>query len=399
MDPAREPAASSIALTPEARSITVANADPYAALDQVLTAFAGMGPVDLALLFVSARFARFLPGIVAGIREQLRPRALAGCTAAGIIGEEEGGPAISLLAMRLPGAVITNVRLGEWLRDADAEPERWRDALDLPEADVNGLLLLVDPYRTDAQSLLSGLHRAYPSAPIAGGVASGLVTHRQTWIIADEEIAGEGAVAVAIGGDYTLRPLVSQGCDPIGETWTITGASKQWIDSIARQPAMDVLLDALRTIPPEQRDAAGRNLFIGLAADEYKDAYERGDFLIRGITGIDHESGAIATNALPRTGQTLQFQVRDARTARADLKHVLERAARDAPAPVAALLCSSSERNAAFFGEPNADTAALARHFPTLPVTGITTSGEIGPVGRKPFLHGFTAVAALVVRR
>jgi small ligand-binding sensory domain FIST len=368
MDSARGPRTSSLAPTPAARSITISNADPYVALDAVLEALDGMGPVDLALLFVSSRFARFLPGIVAGIRDELRPRALAGCTAASVIGGEEGESSISLLAMRLPGATITNVRLGEWLRDADAEPERWRDALDLPEADVNGLLLLVDPYRTDAQSLLSGLHRAYPTAPIVGGVASGVVTHRQTWIIADEEIAGEGAVAVAIGGAYTVRPVLSQGCDPIGQTWTITGASKQWIDSIASQPAMDVLLDALRTLPPEQRDAAGRNLFVGLAADEYRDHYERGDFLIRGITGIDHESGAIATNALPRTGQTLQFQIRDVRTAREDLDLMLERTGQSGkppvPAPIAALLCASSERNAAFFGEPGIDLAALTRHFP-----------------------------------
>ena len=403
MNPVREPLSSSVTrpTTPGVRSITVSNADPYAALETVLAAFDDIGPVDLALLFVSSRFARFLPGIVAGIREELRPRALAGCTAASVVGEEEGGPAISLLALRLPGATITTVRLGEWLRDADAEPERWREALDLPESDVNGLLLLVDPYRTDAQSLLSGLHHAYPNAPIIGGVASGVVTHRQTWIIADEEIAGEGAVAVAIGGAYTIQPVVSQGCEPIGQTWTITGASKQWIDSIASQPAMDVLLDALRTLPPEQRDAAGRNLFVGLAADEYRDDYERGDFLIRGITGIEHESGAIATNALPRTGQTIQFQVRDPQTARADLDHVLSRAAKssESPAPIAALLCASSERNAAFFGAPATDAAALARHFPGLPIAGITTSGEIAPVGRKPFLHGFTAVAGFVVKR
>ncbi len=405
MDPAREPFPTRSPLTrtsapaPTARSVTISNADPYAALEAVLESFDGMGPVDLALLFVSSRFARFLPSIVAGIREELKPRALAGCTAASVIGEEEGEPAISLLAIRLPGATITNVRLGEWLRDADAEPERWREALDLPEADVNGLLLLVDPYRTDAQSLLSGLHHAYPNAPIIGGVASGVVTHRQTWIIADEEIAGEGAVAVAIGGAYTVQPLLSQGCEPIGDTWTITGASKQWIDSIARQPPMDVLLDALRTLPSEQRDAAGRNLFIGLAADEYRDHYERGDFLIRGITGIDHESGAIATNALPRTGQTIQFQLRDVTTARADLDYVLARAALapDSPVPVAALLCTSSERNAAFFGGPATDAAALTRHFPALPIAGITTSGEIGPVGRKPFLHGFTAAMGFIV--
>jgi small ligand-binding sensory domain FIST len=389
---------------PVARIGVATRDDPYNAIDEVLEAVEGIGPVDLALLFVNTRLARFLPAIVNRVNETLHPVALAGCTASGILGagsKREQGPAITLLALRLPGAKVTTLRLGEWLRDAEDDPERWRAALDLPVEDVNGLFLFADPFRTDAQSLLSGLHHAYPQAAIVGGVALGSVQHRQTWVVAGEEIAGEGAVAVAIGGDYTIEPVISQGCTPIGQTWTITGASKQWIDTIAGQPAMDVLLDTLRTIPPEQRERAGRNLFAGLAADEYRDSFGRGDFLIRGIAGVEKESGAIALNALPRIGQTIQFQIRDTQTARDDLQAALDRAtAQLGPdrTPVATVLCASGDRNDVPSGEANADVAAIESHFPGVPVAGIACSGEIAPVGRKPFLHGFTAAMGMICR-
>jgi small ligand-binding sensory domain FIST len=379
--------------------------DPYNAIDEVLAAVEGMGAVDLALLFVNSRLSRFLPAIVSRIHETLHPAALAGCTAAAVIGagsDRAAGPAITLLALRLPGAKITTLRLGEWLRDAEDDPERWRAALDLPVDDVNGMLLFADPFRTDAQTLLSGLHLAVPHAPIIGGVALGSLQHRQTWVVSGEEIAGEGAVAIAIGGDYTIEPVIAQGCTPLGDTWTITGVSKQWIETIAGRPAMDVLLDTLRTISPESRDRAGRNLFAGLAADEYRDQYGRGDFLIRGIAGVERESGAIALNALPRIGQTIQFQIRDAETARDDLETALaqvEVRLGSNRSPVATLLCSSAERTDAVFGSGNPDLTALQSRFTELPVTGIATSGEIAPVGRKPFLHGYTAAMGMIARR
>lgn len=389
---------------PLARVGVAVRDDPYNAIDEVLAAVDGIGAVDLALLFVNTRLARFLPAIVSRVNEALRPRALAGCTASALFGsgsERVQGPAISLLALRLPGAKITTMRLGEWLRDAEDDPERWRAALDLPVEEVNGMLLLADPFRTDAQSLLSGLHHAYPRAAITGGVALGSVQHRQTWVVAGEEIAGEGAVTVAIGGDYTIVPALSQGCTPIGQTWTITGTSKQWIDTIAGQPAMDVLLDTLRTIPSDQRERAGRNLFAGLAADEYREAFGRGDFLIRSIAGVERESGAIALNALPRVGQTIQFQIRDSQTARDDLEAALARTAGDLGperAPVATVLCASGERNDGTFGEGNGDLGAIASHFPGIPIAGLACSGEIAPVGRRPFLHGFSAAMGMITK-
>ena len=65
-------------------------------------------------------------------------------------------------------------------------------------------------------------------------------------------------------------------------------------------------------------------MVAGLAVDEYQHEFGRGDFLIRNLVGYDGETGALAVGAVPRPGQTIQFQVRDAATADLDLSLLLD---------------------------------------------------------------------------
>lgn len=66
-----------------------------------------------------------------------------------------------------------------------------------------------------------------------------------------------------------------------------------------------------------------------LAMDEYKDEFQRGDFLIRNLTAIDRERRFISIGAVPRVGQTFQFQLRDPEAADSELIELLERAKRE----------------------------------------------------------------------
>ena len=63
-------------------------------------------------------------------------------------------------------------------------------------------------------------------------------------------------------------------------------------------------------------------MFVGVAG-EYQDEYNRGDFLIRNILGADRDAGILAIGDTVRTGQTIQFQIRDAEFASEDLKELL----------------------------------------------------------------------------
>jgi small ligand-binding sensory domain FIST len=232
-----------------------------------------------------------------------------------------------------------------------------------------------------------------------GGLASGDPRLRGTHLFLNGEVYDRGVVALALGGPYTVRTIVSQGTAPIGETWTITGAQGNIIETIAQRSAYQVLGDTLRGLSPEMRQRAQRNLLVGLAMDEYRSEFRRGDFLIRNLLGIDPERGTLAVGALPWVGQTLQFQLRDPAAADEDLRELLERVRTELGPrqPVGALLCSCNGRGAGLFGTPDHDARTLADFLGPIPTAGFFCNGEIGPVGARNFLHGFTASIALVI--
>ena len=47
------------------------------------------------------------------------------------------------------------------------------------------------------------------------------------------------------------------------------------------------------------------------------------------------------------------------------------------------------------FSQPHHDAEAIDRAFPELPLAGFFAAGEIGPIGKQNFVHGFTASVAL----
>ncbi len=359
--------------------------------------------IDLTLLFASADYADAYPALLAAVRKLTGPGVLIGCSGQGIIGpsrEVEGEPALSLQVFSLPGVDLRPVRISQNDLTPGGEPD-WQRRANAPRDEVNAWLLFADPFTLDTERALELLSETYEGLPLIGGLASGHPRRQETHLFLNDNVLDEGAVGLAIGGDYTVRTVVSQGAAPIGETWTITAVEGNMIETIGMRRALDVLVDTFNALPEPMQERARSNLLIGLAMDEYKDEYGRGDFLIRNFMGVDRDTGAIAVSALPRVGQTLQFQVRDPAAADEDLHEILSRVKADLgdQQPVGALLCSCNGRGIGLFGAPDHDAKKLAELMGPLPVAGFFCNGEIGPVGGKNFLHGFTASMALIVQK
>jgi len=360
--------------------------------------------IDLAFLFASSAYAEEFPELVASARRATRARRLIGCSSQGVIGtgrEVEGQPALALLTFSLPGAVLRPVRLAQGTLEQCRGPEAWHEMTRVSPDDVTAWFLFADPFTLDAEGLLVAWSEAYPGTPMVGGMASGDLRLRCTHVFLDGEVYDRGAVAMALGGTYGVRTIVSQGCTPIGKPWTITGATGNVIETIALRPAYEVLVETVHALPREVQQRARGNLFVGLAMDEYREELHRGDFLIRNLLGADAESGTLTVGAIPRPGQTLQFQLRDHVTADEDLRELLEAAKTDlgGQEPIGALLCSCNGRGIGLFGTPDHDAWAVADRLGPIPLAGFFCNGEVGPVGSRNFLHGYTASIALVVRK
>ena len=97
-----------------------------------------------------------------------------------------------------------------------------------------------------------------------------------------------------------------------------------------------------------------------------------------------------------RVGQTVRLQVRDGDSADEDLREALAAPADALPGPPAgALLFTCNGRGTHMFGVADHDASALDYAFAGAPAAGFFCAGEIGPVGERNFVHGFTATVAV----
>ena len=214
-----------------------------------------------------------------------------------------------------------------------------------------------------------------------------------TRLFLDDRVVDTGAVGARLPG-IRIRALVSQGCRPIGNVYTVTRAEENVIHELGGRPPLQRLQELVETLRPEDRELVGRGLHVGRVIDEYKAELERGDFLIRAVIGVDPQSGALAVGDGIEVGETIQFHVRDAATADEDLRTLLER---EAEPPAGALLFTCNGRGSRLFSVPDHDASLVSKMLGGLPLAGFNCAGEIGPVGGKNFLHGFTASIALFV--
>ena len=197
-----------------------------------------------------------------------------------------------------------------------------------------------------------------------------------------------------------MLPCVSQGAAPLGRELTITAAEDNIIHELAGRPALETIEQVIGELTPRERA-----LIAGGPADRGRDRrgrpeYEQGDFLVRGVLGADRDTGAVAIGAAVQPGQVVRLHARDARSADEDLRRELRAAERHRrPAARRGAACSpATGAGSEMFGAATTTlarsrTSSAARRRP-----GFFAAGEIGPVGGRSFLHGFTATVAVFPR-
>jgi small ligand-binding sensory domain FIST len=343
---------------------------------------------DLAVVFVAADQVDGFEAVGAAVATRLEPTVLLGAVAQGVIGpgeEVESGPAVAVFAAALAGASAEPFRA--WtLRP----PEGGLAVAGWPDTRPGDLtLVLADPYSFPATEVAARLGRERPHQPLVGGLVTGGPGHSA--LLLDGHVHADGAVGVVLR-DAPARGLVSQGCRPVGAPLTVTAADHDRILELGGEPAVARVRELLARADVADRDRLQRGgLQVGLVVDEVRDDYVPGDFLVRGVRGIDPDTGALAITDLPRVGQTVQFQVRDAQAADHDLSVRLA----DVGPAAGALLFACNGRGRALFGSSDHDVRAVEAALGA-PVAGAFCAGELGPVGAGSYVHTFSASLAVL---
>jgi len=360
--------------------------------------------VSLGLVFMSPKMFPFARQALEILRVHARIPLLAGCSGAGLIAgaqEIEDAPGLVLALYSLPGAELTGFRFTQEQVEQSDESGYWHQETGVEPAHTNGWLVFIDPFHLDSESWIRSWNEAYAPLPAFGGLAGGALNQQTTQVYLNGDVFEDGGVAISVGGDVKLEGVISQGCTPIGESWTLTRVEKNLIHHIGNRPAYAVLAETFQKLPPDEQRRSQGNLLIGLVVNEYREDFHRGDFLVRNLIGGDPQSGVLAVGALPRMGQMMQFQRRDAAAATEDMNEMLAsaRAQLGGATIYGGCLCCCNGRGRRLFGRANHDTEMVQERLGPLGLAGFFCNGEIGPVGGKNYLHGFTASLALFVKK
>lgn len=354
----------------------------------------GGTPADLALVFASGSHLVAPEATLEGVHAALAPRALIGCGAGGVLGqgrELEQGTAVAVWAAVFDEGEATPFHasvVGE-------EPEY--QVVGLPSLEnSSGVLLLSDPYSFPTDAVLDAIAVQSPAVPVLGGIASARTATGDAALFFDDVVCDGGAVGVSLEG-VEMLPCVSQGAAPVGREVTITAAEGNVIHELAGRPALETLQLIVSELPARERGLVAGGLLIGVVIDGGKPDYEQGDFLVRGVLGAESESGSLVVGAPVAAGQVVRLHARDARSADEDLHQALKLRiqALSGERPAGALVFTCNGRGSAMFGIPDHDVEAIDYELGGAPSAGFFAAGEIGPVGGRSFLHGFTATLAV----
>jgi len=358
------------------------------------------GDFDLGILYVCPWSPYDPLELFQAIKEHGNIRHLICCPCAGIVGGEreiEGRPSASLMLMRLPQVKIVPFALSQAVLETLKLKEDWYDLLEVYPNEKPSFLVFADPFAFDHNAFLAGLNLAYPGMPVVGGLASAGSEPGDNTLILDGEVVHDGLIGVCLTGNLRVETVVSQGCRPIGETFIVTKAQRNIVYELAGRPFYKVLEEVLSNATEYDRHLAHEAIFLGIVMNEYKDNFQRGDFLIRAVLGVEPQSGAGAIGDHMKVGQTVQFHLRDAKTANEDLHELLKqyKIKKQVTATHGALVFSCNGRGINLFKERDHDIRIIQHHIGPVPAAGFFCAGEFGPVGGINFLHGFTNSMAL----
>lgn len=354
-----------------------------------------VGPIDLVMAFAAGFAPEEFDQYMRQIQSLTGAKTVLGCTCETAIGGEfelENETALSMWAASLPGSEIVPLHL-EFMRSGqESAIVGWPESFAETWPTDSHMIVLGEPFGFPIDVLLERFNEDRPGCKVMGGMASGAQSPGVSRLLLNDETFHEGVVAIRIGG-VSLRTLVSQGCRPIGQPMVITKSERNIIEQLGGKPALDVIYELFQSLPTNEQTLFQDGLHIGRVINEYQESFQFGDFLIRNVVGIDKPSRSISIGDFVRTGQTVQFHIRDSRSASVELEQMLNQSLKDQPCR-SALLFTCNGRGLNLFPDANHD-AQLVQSTGKIPLAGFFAAGEIGPVGNKNFLHGFTASVVL----
>jgi small ligand-binding sensory domain FIST len=191
----------------------------------------------------------------------------------------------SLLLLNLPETTVHPVRLPVLDEDESFDAAGIHALAGRGADQCTAWIVVAKSISTPGRALAHRMECGVARHSAVGGLASGGRTGDQCFVFHDREVI-EGGLALGFAGGVRVDTLVSQGCRPVGEPFTITGAEGHLVTTLGSRPAYSVLDETFGSLTAADKQIASGNLFVGLAMSEYLEEFKTGDFLIRNLLAV-----------------------------------------------------------------------------------------------------------------
>ena len=355
-------------------------------------------PFDLIILFLTHQFIGHTEYIVSQIQEQLTSNVIIGCTVENIVSSSsdvEGKPGISMLLAQMPGVDLAAFHLDPpaWHKLLNSQ-RKFKDSVGISK-DARIGLLFSDALTTPLDHLLDAFNTWYPGLKLVGGIASGVVQSGSVGLILNDTVYNSGTVGLTISGAIQTDTIFTHGCRPIGVPMEVTLSHDNLILSLNGNRPQDIIEQLITNMDLEDQEALKNGLYIGRPFDRQKSNLKRGDYLISGVYGYEHSSGAIVVGDKFETGETVHFHLHDPSTSQEDFEmSLVPQVFRDPPSAVLLFTCNG--RGKGFYGHENVDLSIISQNLNEPQVAGFFSSGEFGSVRGRNYLLSNAACLLLL---
>ena len=368
-----------------------------AQLDAQRATSADSAAPTLGLVYFTDAYAPHAQALLDELRQRWPGMAWAGCVGVGVAAsgvEYFDEPALVLMLCSLPAADF----------------EVFSGARPLSRVQPYTALVHADPATPDIAELIAEMSERTATGYLFGGLAA---SRAGTLTVADGVWRG-GLSGVAFAPGVALVSRVTQGCQPVGPTRTITACEANVVTELDGRSALPLLLQDLQIPDLVDHRTAVPKLRATLAGlvDAADAALDRGgqfgaDVRVRHLIGLDPGRQAVALADRVEPGMRLAFCGRDVQAARRDLVRICAEirdelestdtvavTAGAAPAPVpvprilGAVYVSCAGRGGPHFGGPSAELKIIQHALGDVPLVGWFAGGEIA----RRHLYGYTGV-------
>jgi len=249
-----------------------------------------------------------------------------------------------------------------------------------PRADAHFAVVHGDPETSEMPGLIADMSTKVASGFLVGGLSS---SRNRSVQVANDVISG-GLSGAVFGADVAVSTRLTQGCSPLLERYRITECDENVLVTLDGRPALDVFKDAIGEVLSRDLRRAAHFIHAGLPVK----GSDRGDYLVRNLTGIDARRKLVAIGELVEQGDEIMFCKRDGESARRDLARILGELKAEVPAPRGALYYSCLGRGEHMFGRRGAELEQVRAALGDVPLAGFFCNGEIS----HDRLYGYTGV-------